>query len=574
MADSLYALLPGIAARPSDSVIGWRGAVPVRAAEFLTRSAAWRALLQRAVGQQFALYLDDSLEFAAALLGAWQAGKTVWLAADTLPATIAAMRSSVDGFLGEFPPSCEPMQPAPDAAGPATGFVLLDAAFPALVVSTSGTTGTAQAMPKRLSQLATEVATLDALFGHHAVNAEVVATVSHQHIYGLLFRVLWPLTAARALHARTQNFPEELAALMAARTCILISSPAHLKRLPAHLAWPSASGNLRAVFSSGGPLPIEVAQAAAALLGPAPIEIYGSSESGGIAWRQRSDADDERWQPMPAVTWRIAAETGQLEVRSPHLPDTQWLPLADRAGPAADDGFVLLGRADRIVKIEEKRISLDAIEAALLASPLVAAVRVLVCDEVIGERQRLAAFIVSSDSGAAALAADGKLALNRRLTALLATSVHAVGLPRRWRYLARMPQDAQGKTTRALLLATLDERPRTPQLRLLEQDASRVRFELTAPADLYYFEGHFPGVQILPGVVQIDWAIAIGRQYFDLPPRFLSIHALKFQRVITPDSPVELELLHDAVKNTLNFRYLSAAGAHAGGRLFFGAADV
>jgi acyl-coenzyme A synthetase/AMP-(fatty) acid ligase len=39
--------------------------------------------------------------------------------------------------------------------------------------------------------------------------------------------------------------------------------------------------------------------------------------------------------------------------------------------PTGDGGFVLAGRADRIVKIEEKRVSLSAIEQRLLASPLV-----------------------------------------------------------------------------------------------------------------------------------------------------------------------------------------------------------
>ena len=43
-----------------------------------------------------------------------------------------------------------------------------------------------------------------------------------------------------------------------------------------------------------------------------------------------------------------------------------WLALEDRVSPAADGRFLLLGRGDRLVKIEEKRISLDAIEAALL----------------------------------------------------------------------------------------------------------------------------------------------------------------------------------------------------------------
>ncbi len=54
-----------------------------------------------------------------------------------------------------------------------------------------------------------------------------------------------------------------------------------------------AAKRLRAIFSSGGPLPFEVAQESKRLLGPVPIEVYGSSETGGIAWRS-SDTKIER----------------------------------------------------------------------------------------------------------------------------------------------------------------------------------------------------------------------------------------------------------------------------------------
>ena len=97
--------------------------------------------------------------------------------------------------------------------------------------------------------------------------------------------------------------------------------------------------------------------------------------------------------------------------------------------------------------------------------------------------------------------------------------------------------------------------------------------ELTVPATLFYLDGHFPDAPILAGVVQVDWAIAYGRQYFTLPPRFRAIHALKFQHVIRAERPLRLELLHDTVKGGLNFRYLSDAGQHASGRILFGAAD-
>ncbi len=567
-----------LAARAPDSLIGWRAAVPLPQAAFLLRVGAWRALTGRTPGRNVALYLEDSIEFAAALLGAWQSGKTVWLTADTLAASCSALAGSVDAFLGEFPSAQAPLLPGPHDVCPAA-LGALDPGFDALVVYTSGSTGAAQAIPKQLAQLSSEVATLEALFGPRIDQAEIVATVSHQHIYGLLFKVLWPLAAGRAIHAHSLNFPEQLAHVLGTRNCVLVTSPAHLKRLPGHLAWAAAAQHLCAVFSSGGPLATEAAFAAANLLGQTPIEVYGSSETGGIGWRQRQPGDIGAWLALPNVEWRVAIDDNLLEVRSPHLDGDGWLRLADRVQATGSGRFLLLGRSDRIVKIEEKRISLDALEAALSASSLVVDARVIVCGEVAGRRQQLAAFVVASEQGRLVLAEGGKLALNRRLRALLAGAVEAVGAPRRWRYLDQMPLDAQGKTTHAQLLALLDgvldagpdprPRPRVPQLRLLERTPQRVLFELYVPATLFYLDGHFPLAPVLPGVVQLDWAILYGRQYFDLAPTFRAIHGLKFQHVIRPEHPLQLELVHDAHKESLSFRYFSSAGQHSSGRILF-----
>ncbi|GJI94442.1 AMP-binding protein [Duganella caerulea] len=583
MSDRIENLYAAIAVRPAGGLAGWRAGAAIDNAHWLARAHAWHALLRGQQGSDFALYLDDSLEFSAALLGAWHAGKTIWLSADTLEASCAALRASVDGFLGQFPEELRPMQPgeADEVSTAAQMGGALSADLPALVVFTSGSTGAAQAIPKKLSQLASEVETLDVLFGATAGDAAVLATVSHQHIYGLLFKVLWPLSTGRAIHALSITYPEELAAGMAAGPCVLVASPAHLKRLPEHLDWRGAAGMLRTVFSSGGPLAADTALAAGRLLGSVPVEVYGSSETGGVAWRQRSGITDDAWRPFPTVAWRLGAADDTLEVRSPHLADDNWLALADRAARVGEQRFLLLGRSDRIVKIEEKRISLSAMEEALLACGMAAEVRIVLCEPGAGERQRLAAFIVPTPAGRALLDAEGKPAFNAHLRAVLAAVVDAVALPRRWRYLDQMPVNAQGKTTLAALLALLDgddgaaaRRPCLPQLRELEREPLRVLLEVSAPADLLYFDGHFDVAPILPGVVQVDWAIHYGRQYFDLPPQFKGINALKFQQVIQPETPVRLELQHDEAKGCLQFRYLSEAGQHASGRVMLGDADA
>ncbi len=556
--------------RGPHALTGWRDGRAVLHGEFLARTAAWRALALRTPGHSVALYLADSIEFGAALMGAWLAGKTVWLTADTLPASCAALAVSVDAFFGEFPDEFRPALPAADDACELAWHAAAPA-FSALVVHTSGSTGAAQAIPKQFSQLSAEVATLETQFGALLGPSAIVATVSHQHIYGLLFKVLWPLAAGRPIHAHSLFFPEQLAQALGQGRCALVASPAHLKRLPDHIDWQAAAANLRAVFSSGGMLEPEAAANASDLLGKVPVEVYGSSETGGIGWRQRLAGDAGGWQALPGVSWRAGAD-GLLEVQSAHAGDC-WVALADRVAPADSGGFLLLGRSDRIVKVEEKRISLDALEAALLACPLVLEARMVFCPEARGQRPGLAAIVVPSAEGRALLASEGKLALNRRLRALLAATVEAAGLPRRWRYPAQLPLDAQGKSPHALLLALFDEgtgeRPSLPGVRVLESAPLRVLLEVRVPPDLLYFDGHFKDAPVLPGVAQLDWAIHFGRAHFSLPPQFHAVLALKFQQMIGPGQVVSLELLHEQAKGSLKFRYFSEAGPHSGGRILF-----
>ena len=560
--------------RPGDRP-GWRHGKSVDYEEFLFRVGAWRELLGRTPGQAFALYIDDSLEFASALLGAWAANKKIYLPGDRLPGTCANLRQLVDGYLGEFGSEWNPIVPTfQDERLSTYSFDCLDGDFVGLVLFTSGSTGTPQPITKKLFQMSREVATLEARFGKLLGTADIISTVSHQHIYGLLFNVLWPLAAGRAIHAKSFSFPAELVGVLAERDGILVSSPAHLKRLPAHFAGAAISNRLRALFSSGGPLSLEVASELKRLLGLVPIEVYGSSETGGIAWRQQHSKMDEAWTPMPGVTCRIDSAAGVLEVCSPHLPDAEWFRTADRATYLEDGRFLVNGRIDRIVKIEEKRISLAAIERQLTASSMVADARVIVTE---GSRARIAALVVPSALGRSKLAAMGKPAFNRILADTVGQAIEAVAIPKIWRYLDALPTNPQGKTAYADLIALLDAEPshfRLPLQRLLEKDAGRAVLELSAPNDLFYFDGHFPGRPILAGVVQIDWVIACGRRCFDLPPVFLGIHALKFQRIIAPEKPVTLELLHEPASSCLSFKITSPVGTHTSGRVLFGTSDV
>lgn len=405
--------------------------------------SGWRLAFMNRPGERVALYFDDSLDFAAALMGAWHAGKCVYLPNDNRPATCEALQGEVDDFAGDFPLPINTITPT---TATATDYLPLTPHTTQLIIYTSGSTASPVPIVKCLRQLMAELATLEQLWGEQLAAAQILSTVSHQHIYGLLFRLLWPLCAGRIFDARRLEYPEGVIARLADQPkAALIASPALLKRLPDNLPWPSVNDRLCAVFSSGGPLSREAAQHVCQLTGQQAIEVYGSSETGGIAWRRQNTQHETPWQVMPGVAVTLN-EAGLLQVNSPHLPDDRRFSSADRAELTATGGFRLLGRTDHIIKIEEKRVSLSTMEHRLADVAEVAEARIVPIE---GERLVLGAVVVLSPAGQQRLDTLGKPAFNQLLRQHLSHHVEAVALPRRWRYVAHLPQNPQGKTTQA-----------------------------------------------------------------------------------------------------------------------------
>ena len=532
----------------------------VSRADFIGRVNDWQSFFEGLPGEKFALSLEDGAELAAALLGAWHANKTIALPGDKLPVTLKQLSELVDASIGELPSAL---------TAPVSGFAMisvsrseLDFQAPALIIFTSGSTGEPCAIEKKIGQLDAELKALESCFGDIVSNAVIYGTVSHQHIYGLLFRVLWPLAAGRTFYTHRLEYPEQIAKQLADQPSVLIASPAHLKRLPDNLDWQPMTSGLKAVFSSGGPLSAESADNVTQLWHRRPIEVFGSSETGGIAWRQ-SENGSTSWQPLPGVEWRVSDE--HLQIRSPHLPNDEWFVTQDRAALRDGNKFELLGRSDRIIKLEERRISLTSIEHSLGQNDRVQECRLLVLP---GQRERLAAVVVLNTLGNLELTEKGKLVIVNHLRKTLETSVDPIAIPRHWRFLDAMPVDSQGKTSQRVMAELF--RLSLPPSRILQRTEDSALLELKVNKDLVVFDGHFSQhAAVVPGVALIDWAIKNGRELFALHPRFVRIEALKFQQVIPPDTDVNLDIQWNEAKGMLMFRYESQHGAHANGRILF-----
>ncbi|WP_339503702.1 AMP-binding protein [Pseudomonas sp. RL_105y_Pfl2_101] len=506
-----------------------------------------------------AVHLEDAADLAVALLGAWRAGARVLLPTDLQAQTRQRWAADVDLWLTDQPGDTHPdaLQQAPmDAAE-----LDLDQCW--LSLCTSGSSGEPKRIEKTLRQLSNEVQALEHLWGADLGPACMIGSVATQHIYGLLFRVLWPLCAGRVFVRRQLAFPEDLQRASREQPAFAwVASPALLKRMGDNLDWPALSC-VRRVFSSGGALPAEAAQSLQQRLGQWPTEIFGSSETGGIAWRQGGGL----WQPFADVELSQDSD-GALLIASPYLPTGHVEHTADAARIAEDGRFELLGRLDRIVKLEEKRISLPMLEQALVTHDWVSEARLGVVQE---NRASLGALLVLSHAGLRALRNQGRRAVTEGLRRHLSEHCETLALPRRWRWLRQLPLNAQGKLPQteveALLMAP---RPKAPEVLEQVDTDGEWSLQLVVPPDLVYFSGHFPTAPVLPGVVQVDWALSLGRQLLDLPPRFVGMEVLKFQQLVRPGDEVQLHLRFDRERGKLYFAYRNDTAACSSGRIVLG----
>ncbi|MGL4223356.1 MAG: AMP-binding protein, partial [Shewanella sp.] len=183
----------------------------VTGALFTNQVAHFYEQLRQAPEQKWLLASDTSDLFAVGLCAALLAGKEIILPPNTQTGTLSELTHQFEGILSDKP-LCE-----------SHAFILLNKelslptkpwpksdTFGELVLFTSGSSGEPKAIRKSLRQLDAEVTVLEHTFAEHLPHCSVVSTVSHQHIYGLLFKILWPLAASRPFLSEQIEYPETL----------------------------------------------------------------------------------------------------------------------------------------------------------------------------------------------------------------------------------------------------------------------------------------------------------------------------------------------------------------------------
>jgi uncharacterized membrane protein len=174
-----------------------------------------------------------------------------------------------------------------------------------------------------------------------------------------------------------------------------------------------------------------------------------------------------------------------------------------------------------------------------------------------------------------ALNATGRMALLRHGRAGLVNELgqqaagdDALSTPLVWRFVERLPEPSQ---VDALLRAPL------PQAALVlgeHRDGDSHVLDLELPLDLACFAEHFPQAPVLPGVLQIGWALELAAPRLGTPTTCRAMDGLKFQRLLRPGDRVRLRLRHDTARNRLDFAYQVGDAPVSSAHLQLGSVDV
>ncbi|MEP6600505.1 MAG: AMP-binding protein [Nitrospirota bacterium] len=305
----------------------------------------------------------------------------------------------------------------------------------AVVAFTSGSTGSPHPNPKTWGSLvAVARNTGTRLELKTSDHMTVVATVPHQHMYGLETSIMLPLQHGMAFHVGRPLFPEDVRLALAE-----VPSPRILVTTPLHIRACVTAGSrlppVERILSATAPLPSSLAKQAETLFQANVYEVYGFTEAGSLATR-RTVAENS-WHVLDGIT--LHQDSAGCSLQAPYLREP--IPFPDLVSLQGLHRFVLHGRGTDLVNIGGHRGSLSDLNQKLNEIEGVEDGAFFLPDETGTSVTRLIAFVV----------APGKSA--EHILSALRTVIDPVFLPRPLHLVPNLPRNETGKLTRKALLA-------------------------------------------------------------------------------------------------------------------------
>ena len=405
---------------------------------------------------------------------------------------------------------------------------------------TSGSTKEAQIIKKSLWNLIEEGIDVTTELKLANKNLMIKSSTTFCHLFGMTFGLMFPLCNKYIIDTEKVLYPENIDS----ENCFFVSTPAFLTALKKHSL--PFTVNPKYIIAAGAKVNDDVFEYFEA--NSKVIEIYGSTETGVIAYRTTSKAKELTKFPNVKFENNNTITSNYIYNLKTNITDNIQL---------NGNKLLVLGRKDRIIKIYDKRVSLEAIETSLNNNELI---ENSYCFEF---KNKLACICVLTEAGKNHLLAKGINELKKSLKNYLKEYTEVV--PQKWHFNNCIPTTQTGKIDKIFINKIFTVNFSFPSILDAKISENFIVYTIFFNKNCNFYKGHFPNFPITPGVAQLYIASELASQYFNLNIGAGQIKKIKFSNIIYPDTIVKLSLIK--TNNGIEYSYYNDETKYSSGML-------
>ena len=396
---------------------------------------------------------------------------------------------------------------------------------------TSGSSGTPKIIRNTLYNLVAEAQGIIDSTNLKKGSCIVATTTTCSHRYGFTYIILIPVLQDYMIYTDKLYYPDSVKF----QNCILISTPSFLDILKNNnLKFPVSP---ECIISAGAKLKQETYEYLEQY--QRVVDIYGATETGVSAYRNSSKdkeltlLNDVKMIPDEDGTIVLTPYAIEKEVKVSDLIDVNGNKITIKA------------RTDRLLKIQEKRISAQSIEEFLRKNSFVEDAYCFKKDD------KIACLCALSDLGREFILSEGLNELKKFLKQHSRKQFEII--PQKWKFIDKLPVTKRGKTDSAFIERIFNMNFSFPIILKSDKAENSAKFKLWLYPSSNYFNGHFPKYPVTPGVVQLYLASFIGSRVFGEELSDGQMKRVKFSNIIKAGEVVDLILTRK--KDSVEYEY-------------------
>ena len=387
---------------------------------------------------------------------------------------------------------------------------------------TGGTVSEGKFVKAHLSNMKAEIVDMKEQLGLDD-SYKFISTTTPNHRWGFTFQLLYPALTGGEIQYKRVNYPEDINV----ENAVLVTTPSFLEAMRKYGDLPKI--NPKIIMTAGAKLE-DITFEFAKSIAERVIEVYGSSESGSIAWRE--DYKNGRMKLFKGM--KVLENTEDYTKIHSDYSFCNPVVLEDRIKVYDNGEIEFLERRGRVLKVQEKRIISSDVEEELNKLDFINESYCLEFD------RKLASLCVLNDEGKKFLLENDKLTLVKKLKSQLTDKFEII--PQRWKFFDEIPRKETGKFDKELIKELFSLNLSLPLIYSRQITDGHAKFRMTFINNSNFFKGHFEGMPILPGVVQLFYANRFAKLVFGIDCTQGQVRRVKFSNIIKPLDVVELEL--------------------------------